>query len=79
MRGRKIKVTFKDRVGDKPGKVYGEQLIGLDGEVLKYEKFMVVECMPENWECMFDSDAYFKEFNSFNATNAQPEEIKEAK
>ena len=68
MRGRKIEVTFNGRPGDKPGKAYAPQLIQLDGEVLQYDKFIVIDCIPENWECMFDTDAYFKEFKSFDET-----------
>ena len=51
--------------GDKPDKVYDEQLLVVDGELLRYRKFIVIEAIPQNWECMFDSDAYFKEFESF--------------
>ena len=65
MRGRKIKMTFNGRPGDPPGKVYGQQLISIDGENLRYDKFLVMEAMPHNYEVMFDSEAYFKEFNSF--------------
>ena len=65
MRGRKIKMTFNGRPGDPPGKIYGQQLISIDGENLRYDKFLIMECIPHNIEVMFDSEAYFKEFNSF--------------
>ena len=44
---------------------------------MKYDKFIVLEAIPENWECMFDSDTYFKEFNSFDPTIKveEPKEI----
>lgn len=65
MRGRKVKMTFKGRPGDPPDKVYGQQLICIDGENLKFDKFVVMEAIPHNIEVMFDSESYFKEFNSF--------------
>lgn len=65
MRGRKIKVSFKSRAGDKEGTVYGQQLAELEGEDMKYDKFIVFECIPQNYEMMVDTDYYFKEFNSF--------------
>ena len=59
-------MTFNGRPGDKPGKAYAQQHIQLDGEVLQYDKFIVIDCIPENWECMFDTSGYFKEFKSFD-------------
>ena len=40
-------------------------MLGIDGEDLRYKKQVVWEIVPANVEVMFDSDAYFKEFNSF--------------
>jgi diacylglycerol kinase family enzyme len=77
MRGRKIKMTFNGRPSDATGKVYGQQLIALDGENLRYDKYFIMEAMPQNYEVMFDSDSYFKEFNSFTPAAEADEEQKQ--
>ena len=65
MRGKKIKVVFQGRRGATPEFNARPQLLGIDGEDLRYKKQVVWEIVPANVEVMFDSDAYFKEFNSF--------------
>ena len=56
MRGKKIKVTFKKRAKDKEDKVYGMQRAEIEGEDMQYEKFVVFECIPQNYECMVDTE-----------------------
>ncbi len=66
MRGRKIKLTFNGVKGKRPKKNgWGKQLIGIDGEDLRFNKQVIFECMPDNIEVFFDSKTYFKEMKSF--------------
>lgn len=66
IRGRKIKITFNGVKGKKqPAGGWGQQVFGLDGEDLRYERQLIFECMPGNVEFFFDSKRYFKEMKSF--------------
>ena len=39
--------------------------MGIDGEDLRYQREITWENMHNNIEVMFDSEAYFREYNSF--------------
>jgi diacylglycerol kinase family enzyme len=60
VRGKKIKVTFNGVKGKKVAKAgWGRQLVGIDGEDLRYDKQLIFECIPGNVEYTFDSKKFF--------------------
>jgi len=73
MRGRKIRVTFGGRTGATEEFNSRPQLLGIDGEDLRYRRQVTWECCPNSIETMFDTDVYFREFSSF--TNPQQGEV----
>lgn len=62
VRGKKLKLSFggvKGKTAKASG--WGPQLLGIDGEDLRYEKQLIFECVPGNVEFAFDSKKFFKE------------------
>jgi hypothetical protein len=62
VRGKKIKLNFggvKGKTISKAG--WGEQLIGIDGEDLRYKSQLIFEVIPGNVEYTFDSKKFFKD------------------
>ena len=73
MRGKKIKVLFREKVGvelteeqkEEGGEGYGEQAIGVDGMDLTYRKSVTWEIFPSNIEVMLDTESYFLDNGAF--------------
>lgn len=75
MRGRKIKVHFKDNEDEEPelsmetGEVKGRsgpvQVVSVDGEDLSYYGQISWECLPTNVEVMVNTVAYFLDSKTF--------------
>ena len=64
MRGRKIKLVYRGRVGEtQPTREL--QLLLVDGEDLRFERQVTWENQHNNIEVMFDPNYYFKEYNCF--------------
>ena len=60
-RGKHIKLTAKG-IDGKPYQPGSKQAVMIDGEVMEFEKFMVMECVPGGVEFLFDYEQYFKDF-----------------
>ena len=60
-RGKRIKLTAQGKKGEtqQPGK---KQAVMADGELLEFEKTLVLECVPGGVEFLFDHEQYFKDF-----------------
>jgi diacylglycerol kinase family enzyme len=60
VRGKKIKLTYNGVKGKTcPKAGWGKQLLGLDGEDLRYDSQLIFECIPGNVEYTFDSKKFF--------------------
>jgi len=66
MRGKQIKMTYVGQRDKKmPTNGWGEQLLGIDGEDLRFTNQLTFDCIPNNIEFFFDSKTYFKDHKSF--------------
>jgi len=59
-----MRITFHG-THKQPNQDLGPQLLGVDGEDLRFSKFVKIETQPENIEIMFNHFTYFKEKQSF--------------
>ena len=50
-------------------------MIAVDGEDLTYRNTVTYEAMHQNLEVLFDSDTYFREYNSFVNVSRQPRDL----
>ena len=60
IRGSSVKIEFTGSERAMPEGGFGEQVTQIDGEDLRFKKFVNYQCHPGNVEYLFDSEAYFK-------------------
>lgn len=65
VRARQIKVTYLGKKGKKEPKKngWGQQMLGVDGEDLRYDRQLTFECIPSNVEVAFEGAKFFKNNN----------------
>ena len=65
-RAKQVKITYQGLRGRPvPANGWGEQLLGIDGEDLKFKKQLILDCIPGNIEFLFDSKQFYKDQKVF--------------
>ena len=60
VRGKQIRIEFTGSDRKKPTGGFGQQLIGIDGEDLRFNNYVIYDAMPGNVEFLFDSASFFR-------------------
>jgi len=61
VRGKSIRIEFYGSHKRKPKKGFGQQLLGIDGEDLRFSNFVKYDCVPANVEFLFNPNTYYND------------------